>query len=300
MSRDTGLKLAITSGTSLFAAILLTTSGMSFSVRELVGPLGVIASLGPCAVFYHRRQTPQFVMTLLALIQLIIFTSCFSVAMYGVASLGAPLVDGLLATVDDTIGMHVPSIVQWADEHRQLHQWLMLAYDSVLPQTLIVVLILGFLNERRPLESFVLRYMVCLVITLLFFAAIPAEGPFTQYEFAPTPHQAHYLEHLHGVRSGERTVVSLRDCEGLITFPSFHTAYAILLTAAFWHRWRLLIPFAVLNGAVVAAALTSGWHYGIDILGGIAAAVAAILITSCLQRWLYATNPSTPAVAETP
>ncbi|NOY30220.1 MAG: phosphatase PAP2 family protein [Planctomycetes bacterium] len=299
MSRDTGLKLAIMSITAILAVGLLATKGMSFSVRELAGPLGVLGSLGPCAVFYHRRQTPQFVMTLLALIQFMVFTSCFTVAMYGVAALGAPLADELLASVDQAMGLHVPAIVQWANEHPQINRWLMLAYHSVTPQTLIVVLILGFLNQRRPLEAFVLRYMICLMITLLFFALVPAECPFTHYGFAPSPHQAHYLEHLQGVRSGERTIVSLTDSEGLVTFPSFHTSYAILLTAAFWRRWRLFVPFAIVNSAVVAATLTSGWHYGIDILGGIAAAIAAILIANRLQRWLYAESPTTSAVAET-
>jgi len=300
MSRDTGLKLAIMSITAMLAVGLLATSGMSFSVRELAGPLGVIGTLGPCAVFYHRRQTTQFVMTLLALIQLMVFTSCFTVAMYGVASLGAPLADELLAAIDRAMGLHVPAIVQWANEHPQINQWLMLAYHSVMPQTLLVVLVLGFLNQRRPLEAFVLRYMICLMITLLFFAVVPAECPFTQYGFAPSPHQAHYLEHLQGVRSGERTIVSLTDSEGLVTFPSFHTSYAILLTAAFWRRWRLFIPFAIVNSAVVAATLTSGWHYGIDILGGIVVAAVTILITNRLQPWLAATSPSANAAEDTP
>lgn len=296
MSRDSGLKLAILGVTGLLATLLLARSGMSFSRYELVGPLGVVGTLGPCAVFYHRRQTSQFAMTLLALIQIMVFTSCFSVAMYGVASLGAPLADPLLATLDRAIGIHVPSIVRWAGEHSRFNQWLMFAYHSVTPQTLIVIVILGFLDQRRPLESFVLRFMICLMMTLLFFSVIPAEGPFSLYEFAPTPHQAHYLEHLRGARTGERTLVSLRDCEGLITFPSFHTAYAILLTGAFWRRWRLFVPFAVVNGAVIAATLTSGWHYGIDILGGTGVAFAAILVSNRLQSWLYATEiPTRPA-----
>ncbi len=306
MSRDTRLKLAIISFTATFASLLLMTSEMSFSIRELAGPLAVVASLGPCAVFYHRRQTPQFVMILLALIQLMVFTSCFTVAMYGAASLASPLTDNLLAAADEAIGIHVPIFVQWASEHAQFNHLLMWAYQSVVLQTLIVVLILGFLDQRRALESFVLRFMICLLITLFCFAIAPAEGPFSWYEFAPSPHQAHYLEHFHGARNGQRTMVSLQDCEGLVTFPSFHTSYAILLAGAFWRRWRLFLPFAIVNAAVIAAAVTSGWHYGIDILGGIATACITILITNRLQSWLYTSKPTTDAkqhsivVAENP
>jgi PAP2 superfamily len=298
ISRDTGLKLVITSAVAILGVALISTRGLSFSLRELAGPLGVLATLGPCAVFYHKRQSPQFVMTLLALMQLIVFTSCFTVAMYGVASLGAPLADGLLAAADGVIGIHVPSIVDWAGKHPQINDLLMFAYNSVIPQTLLVVLILGFLGRRRQLETFVLRYLICLVITLLFFVVIPAIGPYSYYGFAPTPHQLHYVEHLIGARTGERTIVSLSDCEGLITFPSFHTSYAILLASAFWDRRLLFVPFAILNGAVIVATVTSGWHYGIDILGGTVTIAVTFWITNHMQSWLYPTIASLDTVKD--
>lgn len=298
MSRDTGLKLAIICMTAVLGALLLIAQGMTFSLSELAGPVGVVATLGPCAIFYQRRNAPQFVMTLLALIQLMVFTSCFTVAMYGVASLGPPPVDRLLAWADGAMGIYVPAAVKWAGEHQQINDWLMLAYHSVIPQTLIVVLFLGFSKQRLPLESFVLRYMICLALTLLIFMAAPAIGPFSYYEFKPSPHQAHYLQHFIGVRTGERTFVSLSDCEGLITFPSFHTSYALLLASAFWRRWRLFVPFAILNGAVIAATITSGWHYGIDIFGGVATFGITVFITNSLQGWLYASRNATASVAE--
>jgi len=290
MSRDTIVKLVIMSAAAIVGAILLAAHGMSFSFLELAGPVGVVAALGPCAVFYHRRRTPQFVMTLLALMQLMVFTSCFTVAMYGVAALNTPLVDDLLAATDAAIGLHVPKFVQWASAHPQLDRWMMLAYHSVIPQTLVVVLILGFRRKRVALETFVLRYMLCLVFTLLLFAAMPAIGPFSFYDFSPSPHQKHYLQHLLNTRVGELTAVSLSDCEGLITFPSFHTSYAILLASAFWGNWRLFVPFAILNAVVIAATLTSGWHYGIDVFGGVATVAITMYVTSRLKTWIYATN----------
>ena len=104
-----------------------------------------------------------------------------------------------------------------------------------MPQTLVVILLLGFQSDRKPLELFVMRFMIALLITAAVFSIAPARGPFAAYGYEPNPTQQSYLEHLEGLRSGERTVVSLRDAEGLVTFPSFHTAWAILL-AANWRR----------------------------------------------------------------
>ena len=48
------------------------------------------------------------------------------------------------------------------------------------------------------------------------------------------------LIHFDALRSGERMLITWRDAEGLITFPSFHTTWAILMTIAFRrNRWLL-------------------------------------------------------------
>ena len=293
MSRDSAIKATIIASVAILGATLAYTQKLSFATSELAGPVGVVIALGPCAWYYQRRKATDFVMTLLALMHLMVFTSAFTVAMYGVAALNTPLADELLANADTALGLHVPQLRNWAIEHPGWQQLLMLAYHSVIPQTLVLVLILGFGSQRKALESFVLWYMVCLVITLLIFAAVPAECPFTYFELEATAHQVHYLEHLQGFRSGDRTAISLSDCEGLITFPSFHTSYALMLTFAFWRRWRLFIPFAIVNFLVIIATVTSGWHYCIDIPGGIAVFALTVYLTKRLQVWLYAdTQPS--------
>jgi membrane-associated phospholipid phosphatase len=288
MSLDSRIKLFLLCGTALAAAVLCSVQGLRFPLVEWAAPVGVVGVLGPCALFYQRRRTPQFVMTVLAVIHLLVYTSCFTVLMYATAALGAPLADEALVAADAALGVSVPAIVAWAKGHPALTQWLHLAYHSTLPQTLAVVLLLGFSADRRPLESFVLRYMLCLSITAAVFAFFPAEGPFSAYGYEPSPAQASYLEHLRTLRSGERTVISLRDAEGLVTFPSFHTAWAILLAAEVWHRRRLRIPLAALNAAVVAATLTTGWHYASDVLAGAALAAGVILLTRRLELRLPA------------
>ena len=225
-------------------------------------------------------------MSLAAVMQIMVFFSCFTVLMYGAATLSFPLVDDTLVSLDSVLGVHVPSIVAWAESHPALNGVLQWAYHSTIIQTLVVILVLGFAGDRRPLELFVLQFMLSLWIAVLIFCFAPAEGPFTAYDVEPNAHQARYLEHLRDFRSGERTEIVLAEAEGLVTFPSFHTTWAILLAFAFRGRRRWFIPAVILNAAVIAATLTTGWHYFTDVIGGVLLAVVVILLTKRLEPWL--------------
>jgi len=284
--RDFRLKLAILAVTALTGGALALAAGLRFPWTDGIAPLAIVATLGPCAAFYQRRHADAFVGTLLAVIQLLLFTACFTVLMYSVAALGAPLCDDALIRIDVALGIHVPDIAAWAKQRPVLNLVITLAYDSVLPQTLLLVLLLGFSGDRQPLEQFVLRFMVALLITAAIFSVAPAAGPFAVYGLEMNPTQAAYLSQLEQLRDGTMTSVSLADTEGLVTFPSFHTAWAILLAVAVWHRKRLFPFFAAINALVIVGTLTTGWHYVIDVLAGAALAAATIAATNRLRPWL--------------
>jgi membrane-associated phospholipid phosphatase len=86
-----------------------------------------------------------------------------------------------------------------------------------------------------------------------------------------------HVHTLEALRSGAMSVVRLDDLEGLITFPSFHTANAILFAWALWSVHYLRLPVLALNVLMVASTPTAGSHYFIDILGGTAVALLAIV-----------------------
>jgi len=73
-------------------------------------------------------------------------------------------------------------------------------------------------------------------------------------------------------------LVSWRDAEGIITFPSFHATWAVLLMAAFAGQRRLFPAAVALNLLVIASTLPIGMHYGVDAIVGTLIGVAAILV----------------------
>ena len=64
--------------------------------------------------------------------------------------------------------------------------------------------------------------------------------------------------------------------EGLITFPSFHTALAVVTAWAFWGTRYIAGPTLVLNLTVIASTVPVGGHYFVDVFAGAAIAGARI------------------------
>jgi hypothetical protein len=49
------------------------------------------------------------------------------------------------------------------------------------------------------------------------------------------------------------------------------------------HTWARL-PSLLLNLAVIAATLTTGWHYGVDVAGGVVLGIAVIALSHAVNR----------------
>ncbi len=266
------------------AAIGSVAAGFTVAGAAKVTGFGIL--LAAAAVYFRREET--FILSLTTLLQVVLFSSGFVLLTYLGAITARPFADDLLAGWDAALGFHLPDVVAWQAHHPAIGAVLGASYDTLLPQTAALVIILGLAGHRKPLELFVLRMIVAGLATLAFFLMMPAEGPFSHYGFAPSAEQAHYLDHLHTLRSGARTCFSFNDAEGLITFPSFHAIWAILLTVACIGRRGVCLFFAALNAAVILSTLTTGWHYLCDVLAGIVVAAVICLATSektiCLAR----------------
>lgn len=290
MSRDHLHKLALIGTVAVMAGLWMAACGLRFPVDDLLSPLVLGLLLGGAAHFYHRRGEVNFVHCLHALLHITLYTSAFCVLMYAVAATGRPLVDDWLSRADAVCGVYLPAVVAWTRAHPNVERLLQFAYNSLLWQTPLVIVLLGFTGDRLRLEGFVRQFMIGSLICAAIFTLWPAAGPFAAYGFDPSPTQARYLEHLHGLREGSRKVVTWREAEGLITFPSFHTCWAILLAGAV-RRWPMVFAASVLlNGLVIMSTLTTGWHYFADVLGGAATAGIALAASAVWAHQLEQTH----------
>ena len=117
--------------------------------------------------------------------------------------------------------------------------------------------------------------ILALLLTAVVFALFPAMGPGTAIpELAKL-----YLVDLTGLHDGTSSSFDVTKLDGIVAFPSFHTALAVLLTHA--HRGGVLFcPVAALNAVMLVSVPSEGGHYLSDVLAGAAIAVMAIAATS--------------------
>lgn len=115
------------------------------------------------------------------------------------------------------------------------------------------------------------------------------------YGYAPSAAQLRCQDLLLTLRSGGIHVLDLNE-SGIVCFPSFHTLLAIVSCVALWSIKPLRIPAAVLASCVVFATLTTGWHYLVDVVGGLLLtllSIAAARLFTALEKRIEEGRPIT-------
>ena len=162
-------------------------------------------------------------------------------------------------------------------------------YDSLWWQMILLIVLLCATGRRARCWDFALAWALSLSATLAIFAVAPAIGA---YGYHHIPHalvrgvtnevgwkQPIMLEHL---RHAAMVTIRPQDMLGIVEFPSFHTASAILLAWGFWSIRPARFAAIPLNLGIVFASVPIGGHYLPDILGGV---IVAMLGIAAMRVW---------------
>jgi membrane-associated phospholipid phosphatase len=202
-----------------------------------------------------------------------------------------PLRDGALASLDAALGFQWPLFLGAANANPWFSRTLVVAYHSVGPQIPLVFIILAAVRHEARLREFVALIAITSLLTGIGMALVPAAGAYAYFKPPPeafsnfTNHAGmwHYTE-LVQLRSGEPFVYLADRTKGLVTFPSFHTVLAIVVTYAFRdYRW-VFPPLAALNTLMIVATVPEGGHHVIDVIAGIAIALVSVAFMRVLER----------------
>jgi len=205
------------------------------------------------------------------------------IASYLATSLSLPLADELLVAADKALGFDGAAFILWIDAHPWLAWLLMQSYASFAFQLVLLPLILVLCGEAARAYGLVLSYaLVCFAACLIsiWFPAVAANVTYgidgatlqainPQFGFA-------FLEQFHAVRDETRFVLSLDNAQGILTFPSVHTATAVICAVSMLTIPWLRYPMVVLNIGMAVSTLTHGGHYLVDVIAGAILAVAAL------------------------
>ncbi len=270
---------------ALTMPIGLVVSGLRLVSAEFGMAGGILAFIVWFALCLRRRGMVRIATALEAWA---VFTACclvITLSTFMLATGQRPFVDVALAAADRML-------LPWFDWPRTMRAFARsgtavrvanAVYESILWQPQSAIVLLSMTVVPRRVWHFVLSWTLTLCLIVALFTFLPALGAYAHFGIAasdvpalldPTPWRQ--PEILHRLRDGSLRVVSLAELDGIITFPSFHAAAAVLLGYAFWTiRW-LRWPFALLNVLMLASAVPVGGHYIVDIVAGIAVAAVGI------------------------
>ncbi|WP_114947626.1 phosphatase PAP2 family protein [Microvirga calopogonii] len=255
--------------------------------------LGLIPAIG--AIVYsrpnrHRRRMASLYFTVaLVPFSALAFGDLGHVVSY--LSRSQPFWDDLLAAGDKALGFDWVAMLQWANDHPVVTALGYGIYMSAGFQSIMAPILLAGLGRYRALQVSTVALLLALIVTYGIAWFLPVLGTYEFYGIDPAQHPniavrvaSLHVPEIMGMRDGSILNISRLAPTGLITFPSFHAANAVLLAWALWHIPYLRYPGLVLNGLMLLATPLHGSHFLVDVLAGALNAALAIAAASILLR----------------
>jgi membrane-associated phospholipid phosphatase len=277
---------------SALALAGLSVAGISLAWRSVLGPLVAVLGLSGLAYFYRAWRPDERISCVLdCTAQLVAFTAACACLSYAVASAGGALWDETLFVWDQALGLNWRSYLSFIDSRPLLGTAFTFSYQSILFQMIFAVTALGFTGRLLACREFNLALVLAGVASVLISALVPAMAMFvhlglTSHDFSNLNPAAAFVhvDHLEALRNGTFPELSLNAAEGIITFPSYHAALAVIFARAFWQIPWARLPGLLLNLSMIAATPIDGGHYFVDVIAGIIVAIVSIYIARRIHR----------------
>jgi hypothetical protein len=250
---------------------------------------GLLAALLLMGAYFYRVARPdhRLAAMLFGAGFLCIFSCEASVLNYLLLTIAGTPIDMPLARLDRALGFDWPAAMRWMGQHPRVNEGAYIAYSSMLPQVALSTVVLAGIDcDRvyRTCMALALSALLCIAI----WAFAPSFGAFSVYP-PPDVHavlalDSGYAHELTRLLKEGPGLISPRNARGLIGFPSYHAAMALLVA---WYlrdvkilRW----PVLALNLAVLLATPVQGGHHLVDVLASFPVAALSILVASRLAK----------------
>lgn len=269
--------------------------------KPAYGMIALLAAvLIAAAMFYARiRKDENLSAMLFSAAFLIVFSAAFSLLNYLLLTVAGPRIDNFLAAADRALGIDWPAVMTFMTGYPRINALLQFCYQSVMPQIAMLIIVLGFAGRTNQIYALCLSIALGAILTVAFWTVAPSFGAFSVYDL-PALVSAHlsvaldhaYARDLVNLLAHGPGAISPTDAKGLVGFPSFHGALAMMVA---WYardisylRW----PVLILNAVVLIATPIQGGHHVIDLAGGLAVVIAAVSATSWIARHPLLLSPA--------
>ena len=207
------------------------------------------------------------------------------------ATFAFPLRDDLWRSLDVHLGISIPAIMSFSVEHQSLNRILTNCYDwSLHPLVVAAIFLPAVLGKRVAAQRFVLANALSFVVGLPFMLFLPAIGPWVGWHFAPSGPQQQCQATIEELRQG--SLLLKNAFGGIVCLPSFHVFWAVVSAHALYPFRFLRYPAILLATLITISTMTTGWHYGVDVLAGLLMAALCTYVANVIIcgrfRWPFA------------
>ena len=263
--------------------------GFSFEPVAAAIPTAIAAAMA-LTVYLHAivkadRADPKLIFSLGAVSQLFFIVIIMGPLTYVTGVANWPLRDHALLAIDRAMGMDPETIARYVNDHDWLSGLLLRGYGLIKIMLLAVPIALTLTLRFVRLQVFVFAFSITLIITVAISTFVPAVGTWYGLGIAPSQFASldsslytAQLRDILALREGSLRHLEMFKLTGIVSFPSFHAASAVLYMWAVWPVRFFGGLAAALNLLMIAATPVIGAHYMIDVFGGVALAAISILL----------------------
>jgi hypothetical protein len=262
--------------------------------------LGLLALTLMGAGFYYqtRRREPAIAAMLMGASFLCAFSAAASLLNYFLLTAHGPRIDAALAVADRALGFDWVGVMTAMAGHPSFNRLLFLAYNIVLPEIALMTVIVGWRGNADKTYRFCLAVAAGALISIVVWALAPSFGAMSVYPLPPDIARAvqvsvdsEYGKALAAMLRSGPGFISPADVRGLIGFPSYHGALALIV--AWYARGlpRLFWPLLAVNGVVLVATPIQGGHHLVDVLASFPVAALAIFLSSLREKAKSSAKP---------
>ena len=179
-----------------------------------------------------------------------------------------PTIDPQILAFERSLGINIESVLAWTQAKPVLKKILAFIYDT-LPYQMAYIPLLVIATKRWQIISeyyFLLLFSTLLGFTFYYFYPTTAPASIIHSPYFNPSQQATGLKFMQIHQHQQPTTLD----GGLIALPSFHVIWAWFCLYLL-KSWRIaFIAMLPINLLLMASCVLLGWHYPLDILGGIA------------------------------
>jgi membrane-associated phospholipid phosphatase len=262
----------------------------------MAGLASILAPLSFALLWKGSARWPNVSHAANVLSQLIAASMLIAPLTYIAASLNYPLQDKNLFAIDQFMGLDWRSHLNTVDRYG-LGPIYNFGYRTFSWQPLLVPILLCLSGKAARAYQFSLAFLLTVMVTVLISVFLPAAGTYSFLNLSPAdyPHlhpvdDFDHMRHLPLLRDGKLRILEIGQLTGIVTFPSFHAAAAILYLWALWAVSWMRVIALICNALLLLSTPIDGGHYFIDVIAGVSLAILSILVVRrlccALQRGL--------------